>query len=323
MLGLKRALFAVVVFALLPSCGVHRTAPVMSRGVYTSTYFAPRFSAIDIIAPINVNLHTNSSRARVVIRANPHDRAKLVVAVKHDVLHVSPVERFAHHVQYDTTYTGPITVDIYTPSLRRLAVHGNVHLTGHRLVTRLMDASFDLDTSATVNLDGQIGLHELNVTGSGSVTIQGNLKQNVMVKMSQNPRVHLTGEVRLASVEASGRGFLSVYWVKSPTTIIRLHDAVSLQLAGFTHLLNVELWNDARFNGRYLRADRSFVRTHNHSRANISTIDRQHVVALDSSDIFLDELPVMTSDFMGHDGAVIDMRDIEAPRVRENTLYNK
>ena len=87
--------------------------------------------------------------------------------------------------------------------------------------------------------------------------------------------------------------------------------------------MEVELWNHADFNGRYLRASRAFVKTHDNSVAKISAVRRQHTLASDASDIYFYNLPEMRTDFMAYDGAVLDMRDWNLLCEQEYTIYNK
>ena len=75
--------------------------------------------------------------------------------------------------------------------------------------------------------------------------------------------------------------------------------------------LDVELWNTAHFNGRYLRAEHSFVKTHDRSLAEISVIRNQHTLASGKSNIYFYELPLTRADFMAFDGSVLDLREWE------------
>ena len=103
-------------------------------------------------------------------------------------------------------------------------------------------------------------------------------------------------------------GRLSLYWVKSRELTIRARGKSFIQLAGVVDKLDVELWGQAHFGGRYLRAMRSFVKTHNQSVAEISAVKRQHTLASDTSDIHFYNIPTMKADFMANNGAVLDMR---------------
>ena len=105
--------------------------------------------------------------------------------------------------------------------------------------------------------------------------------------------------------------------------VVRARDQSFIQLAGAVGKLDVELWGKACFRGRYLRADRAFVKTHDVSVAEISAVKRQHTLANDASDIHFYNVSTMKADFMGFDGAVLDMRDLGLPFTQEYTRYNK
>src|SRR5690606_38096143 len=106
--------------------------------------------------------------------------------------------------------------------------------------------------------------------GNGLVHISGVSSQNLQVSLQGNPKVQLTGMASLAKLNIDGGGWLSLYWVKSDTLTINAKKTAKIQLAGIVNRLNVELWGNAQFKGRYLRAQRSFVKTHNKSTAEIS-----------------------------------------------------
>ena len=95
-----------------------------------------------------------------------------------------------------------------------------------------------------------------------------------------------------------------------------------VQLAGIADRLDVELWGNARFRGRYLRANTLFVKTHDSSLAEVSAVKRQHTLASGSSDIHFYNIPQLKTDLMAFNGAVLDMRDWNNPWTQEYNQYN-
>jgi hypothetical protein len=85
----------------------------------------------------------------------------------------------------------------------------------------------------------------------------------------------------------------------------------------------VELWGVAQFKGRYLRAQRSFVKTHDKSVAEISTVNHQSNLATDASDIYYYNIPNTRADFMAYNGSVLDMREWDRADMQNFNRYNK
>jgi hypothetical protein len=144
-----------------------------------------------------------------------------------------------------------------------------------------------------------------------------------LLNVSGKTKVKLVGMANLEYLELNDNAFISLYWIKSPTLTVRGHGKTVIQLAGMVNRLDVELWDKARFKGRYLRADRAFVKTHGRSVAEISAVKRQHTLASDKSDILFYNIPTLKTDFMAYDGAVLDMRDLRSPYIKEYDEYNK
>ena len=79
----------------------------------------------------------------------------------------------------------------------------------------------------------------------------------------------------------------------------------------------------SQFKGRYLRAQRSFVKTHDQSVAEISAVNHQSNLATDASDIYYFNIPNTRADFMAFNGSVLDMREWSQYDTEEFTRYNK
>jgi hypothetical protein len=166
-------------------------------------------------------------------------------------------------------------------------------------------------------------LHVLDIKGSGLTQISGISSQNLQLHLQGTPKIQLVGMANLANLNVEGSPSISFYWVKTETLTIRAREGSRIQLAGAVNRLDVELWGHAHFKGRYLRAQRSFVKTHDHSVAEISVANHQSNLATDSSDIYYYNLPNTRADFMAFDGSVLDMREWNRAVMRDYTRYNK
>ena len=65
------------------------------------------------------------------------------------------------------------------------------------------------------------------------------------------------------------------------------------------------------------------MKTHDKSIAAIASLDRQHTLANDQSDIYFYAIPQMKTDLMDCNGSVLDMRAWNAYSLRKYDNYNK
>lgn len=287
--------------------------PVMPIAKVQQTRPVPSFNQILAQGRINIHLHTGAAKPLVQLRGALVDLSQVLVHVEHSMLVISLGSGYPR--------CGEVTVDIYTRSLNSLRYTGLGQITGTNIHSSLLDL-FITNPGQTI-LRGSMNIGVLEVNGGGYVEISDVNSRNLHVRLKGNPRVKLTGIERLATLDVAGNGSLSMYWVNSDGLIVRAGDHAFIQLAGIVNKLDVCLQDFARFNGRYLRAKRAFIKTFGHSVAEISSVDRQHTLASDSSDIYFYNIPVMRTDFMAFDGSVLDMRDLGDPYAQEYDRYNK
>lgn len=201
----------------------------------------------------------------------------------------------------------PIQIQINTTYLNFLYFKGNGVINAPSMQTSLID--MDIATDGYLSIQGKIGLKHLLVRGKGETTIDGIQSSDLNIVMRDSPRVYLSGVAGLKSVHYQGNGWLGFYWVKSSELEIIGNGNAYLQLAGITKKLVVSLQDHAYFNGRYLRADYTFVKTKNSSIAEITTLKKQHSLATDSSTIYYYNNTDMETDFMGFNGAVLNRKE--------------
>ncbi len=271
------------------------------------------FTRVNVKGALNVSLHTGYPHPKVSLRGDPRDLAHVTTNVVNGVLRVTLSRGFPRY--------GGVQVDVNSHYLNSFEYHGAGMVTGSALHTHLLDLV--LDNHSKTILQGKIGLRKLDVKGDGYTEISGIDSPYLLVNISGKSTVRLAGVVNLTALDMQKDGRLSLYWIKSKELMIRGHGKAFIQLAGIVDKLHVELWGSARFNGRYLRAERSFVKTHDRSVAEISAVKRQHTLARDTSDIHFYNIPVMKTDFMTNDGAVLDRRDLSPPFIQEYNQYNK
>ncbi len=271
------------------------------------------FSRVEVDGDINVTLYTGDSHPRVVLFGDAAEKSRVKIVVKNGLLQIKKGK--------STVNPGPIRAEIHARYLTDFTFKGKGVITGKGIQSRLMDITIDND--GQTQLQGHMALRNLTIKGSGHTQIEGLQGRIVNIKLAGSPHVQLSGVVELTSLNLEGKGWFSLYWVKSNALKLWARDDVFVQLAGRVQNLDIELWNNAHFNGRYLRGISVFAKTHDCSTADISVVEKQHTLALDSSNIYFYNLPEMKADFMAYNGSVLDMREWESPFLKPYTRYNK
>lgn len=271
------------------------------------------FVKVNVQGPIAVNLKTGYKESSVVFHGDSRDLIQLDVSVNNRTLYINLGKGYPKF--------GPISVDIKTHYLTGIYHKGSGNLVAKNIQSRFLDVF--LDGSGNNNLQGDLSLRTLHINGSGSNQISGINSPSLRIDMKGHSRTQLAGKFNLTELTMGDKGWLSLYWVKSSFLKLSLKGHAYLQLAGTIDKLDAELFDSAHFNGRYVRVENLFMKTHDQSVAEISAINRQHTLANDMSDIYFYNLPVLRTDFMACNGSVLDMRDWNDPLLHEYTRYNK
>jgi hypothetical protein len=315
---MKRCYLLILMVFLAAGCVHHvSVAPIAAANNPASSTKQYRkissFNQIDAQGRININLHTGYKQPQVIVTGDPRDLAQVTTRVVNNTLYIALGTGYPRY--------GVVNADIRGRFLNGVRYKGAGFITGTQLHTSALDLY--LANEGTTQLGGTIGLRHLEVEGKGTVQINGINSPNLQITLKGDPKVQLTGFANLAKLNVDGGGWLSLYWLKSDNLTIHAKQTAKIQLAGVVNRLNVELWGNARFKGRYLRAQRSFVRTHDKSVAELSAIKHQSNLATDASDIYYYNIPDTRADFMAYDGSVLDMREWNEYGMEDFTRYNK
>lgn len=307
----------ILIVCLFTGCAHHgpKTPPsvVKSTGIKTTQYRqVTAFNQVDVKGLVNINLHTGYKQPQVILTGDARDLAQVQTIVSRNTLYLVLGKGYPRY--------GEVNADIRGRFLNRVHYEGAGVINGSQLHTSLLDLF--LANEGTTKLNGTIGLRKLDVIGNGLVQINGITSQNLQIHIKGNPKVQLNGFASITTLNLDG-GWLSFYWVKSDNLTIRAKQASRIQLAGLVNRLDVELWGASTFKGRYLRAQRTFVKTHDKSVAEISSVNHQSSLATDASDIYYYNLPNTRADFMAFNGSVLDMREWDQPYLEDFTRYNK
>ncbi|KGP64051.1 hypothetical protein EP47_03780 [Legionella norrlandica] len=315
---LKRCYLLSLVIFLLANCAHHKPQlpPVEVKNPSTRTNQfrqVSSFNQVVVQGRLNVTLHTGYKKPAVMLRGDPRDLTQVSTIVKNNTLYVSLGAGYPDY--------GTVNVDIRSTFLNRFRYEGAGVITGNNLHTSYLDLY--IANEGTTSLGGSIGLQRLVAVGNGVTQISGVSSRNLQIVLKGDPKVGISGVVNLSSLKIYGKGMLSLYWIKSDTLTIRAKKEAKIQLAGIVNKLDVELWGFAQFKGKYLRAQRSFVKTHDKSMAEISAVNHQSTLATDASDIYYYNLSKTRADFMAFNGSVLDMRDWNQPDLKDFDRYNK
>lgn len=273
----------------------------------------PASTRIYIQGNISVTLHTGYSHPHMVLSGDARDLSKIVTTISNGSIRMTLKKMYPEYLS--------IHVEIYSHYLNAFEYHGTGTILGKHLHTSLLDLV--VDNQGKTILGGSLGLRKLELAGNGTTEISGIKSPALAVKLSGKQKIRTSGIFNLTTLDLDNDSALSLYWIKSRALTIRGRGQSIIQLAGVAEHLDVELWGTAQFRGRYLRAERSFVKTHDKSVAEIAAVKRQHTLAKDASDIQFFNIPTMKADFMACDGAVLDMRDLGPPFIQEYNQYNK
>ncbi len=313
---------------LLGGCkGLHKIAPKndIEKQEYahyvTETRHLPYFVNVNINVPVNVQLHTGYRTSEVILSGDAHDLPLIQTTVRNQTLHVT-LGSLKPHITKKKTLYGPITIDVRMPSIHQFVYRGKGRIVGKNITSDGMDIR--LNNSGSTHFDGQINLHKLTIVGAGYTEINDIKSDDLEVYLHGHPKVQLTGVANVSSIVALGSPKLSFYWLKSPLFKLRARGAGGvIQIGGVADKIDVELNGNIHFDGRYIRAKETFVKTHGHAIAYIATALHQHTLAMDASDIYYYTLPVTNSNFMAKNGAVLDMRSWELQLEQPFSAYNK
>lgn len=313
---LKRCYSLMLMVFLLAAC-VHHKPKMPSEPVQASRIKQVRelssFNQIDAQGKININLHTGYKKPQILLSGDPRDLVQIKTVVSNNTLYLALGKGFPQF--------GPIYADVRGQFLNKVRFQDTGTIMGDHLYTRALDVY--LVNTENVKLGGSIGLRVLDIRGKNSVQISGINSPNLLLHLEGSPKVQLSGVANITSLTMKDSAWFSFYWIKSNTLKIRAESKAIIQLAGAVNRLDVELWGNARFKGRYLRAQRSFVKTHEHSVAEISVANHQSNLATDASDIYYYNLPNTRADFMAFDGSVLDMREWDQIDFKDFDRYNK
>lgn len=293
---MKKPLFLLISLSLLFGCTIKKQA-VVNKKIIIEKRKVARFSEINVQGDINLTIKRGKTFS---------------LALKGDANAVRYVKTNSHQgilsietTKYHQKYPHKISATVVTPVLNKLVYHGSGDIFAKNFSSSVLDIS--IETDGDVFLKGKMGARDLRLKGRGSISLNGVSSRNLAINMAGKPRVNLRGMANLRQLHAKGDGSLNFFWVDSPYLDIKAYDKSFISLAGKVGTLHAILHDKAQLDGRYLRINKSMVKTFDNSIARIQVIKSQSSVAMDDSNIYYYNHPAFKSTYMAHNGAVLDM----------------
>lgn len=316
---LKRFLSLIFIALLITGCARLARAPVSAIKPFPVVESSeqirqmPAFNRVNVEGKLNVSLHTGYQHPSIILRGDPRDLSRISTRISDDNLFIAIGKRYPNY--------GPVSVEIRSHYLNAFNYKGAGVITGTNIHSGLLDLS--IDNPGQTTLGGSLFLRKLVASGGGNIQLNDVNSQYLHLTIKDSTTVRIIGAINLSKLNLEGKGSLSMYWVKSDNLSICGKGTANIQLAGIVNTLELDLWDSARFYGRYLRARRAFVKTHDHAVADINALKHQHTLAMDASDIYFYNIPQTKADFMAYAGSVLDMREWHPYDLKEYNRYNK
>lgn len=319
---LTRSISLILLAFFLTNCAsfdeTATSAPIKTHSPINTTGHAhipisEPFTRVVIHGNIDVTLHTGESKSSVVLSGDTLSFPEVKTSIHNGLLRITVGKGYPHF--------GRIHADIRTRFLSSFDYKGNGTVIAPHLKSGRLDLAINNEGKTLIK--GHIALHRLLLAGTGYTQIDGITSHASQIQVTGKTHAQLSGVIDVTSLNLAGDSSISLYWVKSNVLKIRAKDKAFVQIAGVVHTLDAVLKDKAHFNGRYLRGTHVFVKTFDHSIADICVIKTQHTLASGASNIYFHNLPKMKADFMAMNGSVLDMHEWGTPEQQEYTPYNR
>lgn len=261
----------------------------------------------------NVRLHPTKGLSYVVAHGASDDLANLTMIEHADKLHIIMERGYPKQ--------GPVTMDVYINDYRGITQRGHIPITGQGIYSRALVLSANGD--ANIELSGNINLANIHARGKTHIEMSGVNSRRSKIELFDNSYAKITGMIGVCDLNIHQQSCLIMHWINANSLKFVLGDNAYVQLAGHVNLLDAELFDKSKLAGRFLRSERTFIKTHNEAVAEISTIRAQHTYASDRSHIDYFYVPLYKTDMMVENGSVLDMREWYLSHLQENIYFEE
>ena len=289
---------AIIVLMMLITGCVEKVQPEPEKIVDIQEKPA-RFSNLDIQGDIDVTIIKTNRKQYLDLIGPSHLVDHVKVRSENGSLHIHYLaDSEAQHQQQR------VQVILHTNRLHAFNYNGSGMVTAKSMDFPQLELK--LHTDGRVTFSSAQGLAYLETSGSGDIDIS-NIKSrafNLTAKGSNT--INLTGVTNLRELDFAGDGQINLYWVDSPYLKAIGRSSGHVHLAGIAGMLDIQLHEHAQLDARYLRAQRAFIKTHDHAIADLYVINDQNVLAQDSSTVYFHNQPKFSGPYVAENGAILD-----------------
>ena len=274
----------------------------------TSQTISGEFHGVLVKGDITVRLHHTNGLPYAVMKGAQSDLTYAEFKIDKDILKICIGKGYPKLAN--------IVVDVWVNDLLVLKQYGVSHISGHHLYSSGLHLM--AKGSVPVNLSGNLKVDVVLAMKQSTVELSGIHSKHLVLDIRHAAQVQLSGVVGVCKLNMSDDSHLRLHWMNTNTLKLLLKDRAHIEIAGQVMVLDLEMFDESYFAGRYLRANRVFVKTHQQSVAEVSAVRSQHTYALDQSHIDFFNVPLMKTDFMVENAAVLDLREWTMPYGQED-----
>lgn len=139
------------------------------------------------------------------------------------------------------------------------------------------------------------------------------------LSLSGNSQTNMDGNYLIQQIDASGHSKLKLYWLNTSHLTINAKDSAKLFLAGVVTHLDVTASDSAEVNGKYLRADDSYVFASANSTVGVNVKKALGTQSLGNASVYYYSHPESTQIYLENSGSALNMMGISGP---SNDLLN-
>jgi hypothetical protein len=159
--------------------------------------------------------------------------------------------------------------------------------------------------SGTVNISGRVGVRHIVKQSTGNLNIIGADSDGLDILSAGSGMTTINGFVNLRHIVAKDSSRVYIYWVNSNGVYIKLNGNSRIGLAGNARNMDVEVAGNARFEGKYFRADTVYVTARDYSHANVMPRQKLFANAMDNSSIYFFGSPNVVSRYTSGNAIII------------------
>ena len=176
----------------------------------------------------------------------------------------------------------PIGLTVNANKLVSLSFRGSSVINSHS--SKVLD--LEIYSTDNVLVKGHININKLSLKGSGNIKINKLYSDDLKIYMTDAVSVDIEGKVKLTRLDMSDCAWLRLLWNDSEYLKVTGKDKAFAQIAGKVNTLEVNLQEGSHFNGKFLRSSIAYVKTAGIARADIKSMDINHLNASDQSNIY-------------------------------------